>query len=121
MDIRNDEQVLVAYARPRKYEYVEISGRARVADDRAKMLELWREALRVWFPKGVDDPLIALIEVEVETARYWIRPGSLLAYAWLYVKARVAGKRATADAVVDTEVVRFRPPADEAPAMLADP
>ena len=120
-DIHNDEQVLIAYARPKRYEYVEISGRARVVEDRARMRELWREGLRVWFPKGLDDPLIALIEVEVETARYWTRPASLMAYAWLYAKARIAGKRASTDAVADTDVVRFRSPAPQDRAEVVDP
>jgi general stress protein 26 len=102
-----DDRVLVSYANPAEYEYVSISGRGRIVDDRAKVHDLWFEGLRVWFPNGPDDPELALLSIDVEVARYWTNAASVATYAWLYVKARVAGKPATADEVVETKSVRF--------------
>jgi general stress protein 26 len=102
-----DDRVLVSYANPAEYEYVSISGRGRIVDDRAKVHDLWSEGLRVWFPNGPDDPELALLSIDVEEARYWTNAASVAAYAWLYVKARVAGKPAAADEVVETKSVRF--------------
>jgi Pyridoxamine 5'-phosphate oxidase like len=102
-----DDRVLVSYANPAEYEYVSISGRGRIVDDRAKVHDLWSEGLRVWFPNGPDDPELALLSIDVEEARYWTNAASVATYAWLYVKARVAGKPAAADEVVETKSVRF--------------
>jgi general stress protein 26 len=44
--VSHDDRVLVAYVNPEKYEYVAVSGRARVVDNRQKLEELWTEGLR---------------------------------------------------------------------------
>ena len=60
--------------------------------DPAKVQSLWSEALRVWFPKGPEDPDITLIKVEVDTAEYWDAPSSAWVYAMGYAKARLTGE-----------------------------
>jgi general stress protein 26 len=40
------------------------------------MEELWSPLHRAWFPKGLDDPNIALLQVEVDRAEYWDSPSS---------------------------------------------
>jgi hypothetical protein len=47
------------------------------------------------------------LSIDVEVARYWTNAASVATYASMYVKARVAGKPAAADEVVETESVRF--------------
>jgi general stress protein 26 len=70
-DIARENQVNVAYARPDKHTYVSVSGTARLVKDRAKMEELWSPAYKAYFPKGLDDPELSLLKVEVEKAEYW--------------------------------------------------
>ena len=48
--------------------------------------------MRTWFPKGQDDPDIALLEVRVEMAEYWDAPSSAMVHAYGYVKAVTTGK-----------------------------
>ena len=38
---------LVSYVRPSRYEFVSMSGCARIVDDRARVRELWREGFKV--------------------------------------------------------------------------
>ena len=106
-EITSNERVLVSYADPKKYEYVSVTGRARALDDRAKIKELWNEALRVWFPDGPDNPELILIAVEVDEAAYWTNAESLPGYAWKYVRAAVTGEAAKGSEVVDTNKVRY--------------
>ncbi len=106
-EIRNDDKVLVSYARASAFDYVSISGRARVVDDRQKIKALWAEGLRVWFPKGPDDPELALIAIDVETAKYWTDAASVLTYAWAYVKARTTGQSPSVDEIATTGKVKF--------------
>jgi general stress protein 26 len=38
------------------------------------MKELWSPMLKTWFPKGVDDPKISLICIDLESAQIWDTP-----------------------------------------------
>ena len=91
-EIAEHTQVLLAYSEPKGQNYVSISGTARIVRDSAKVKELWSEPARVWFPKGPDDPSIALICVKVESAEYWDSPSSAWVYAYGYAKARLTGE-----------------------------
>ena len=91
-EIKDDAHVLLAYSEPKDQNYVSVSGTARVSLDSGKVKELWSEPMRVWFPKGPEDPDIALICVTVESAEYWDAPSSAWVYAMGYTKARLTGK-----------------------------
>ena len=76
-EVRNDPQVNLAYFKDRTKEWVSVSGRARVVDDRAKIAELYRPDWRAWFgDEGgqhdgtADDPRMILIAVDVEMAMF---------------------------------------------------
>lgn len=107
-ELAADDRVLVSYAKSSKYEYVSVFGRGKIVEDQHKIKDLWSEGLRVWFPNGPGDPEIALLSVDVEEARYWTHAASMATYAWLYVKARVAGRRPSPDQVVETKTIRFK-------------
>jgi general stress protein 26 len=91
-EIKQHSHVLLSYSEPKDQNYVSINGNAEIVNDRAKIKELWSEFLRTWFPKGPDDPAIALIRVDAEAAEYWDSPSSAFVYAYGYVKARLTGK-----------------------------
>ena len=90
--LQANPNVGVAFAKPGDQEYVTFAGSGRVVDDKAKAKELWAEPLRTWFPKGLDDPNLRLIKVEVDRAEYWDSPSSAIIYALGYAKARLTGK-----------------------------
>jgi len=106
-EINRDDRVLVSYARPSAAEYVSLSGKAKLVNDRAMLRQLWSEGLRVWSPAGPDDPELALLAIKIDEAKYWTNAPSAVSFAWTYVKAAVAGKRPAAGEVGDTETVRF--------------
>ncbi|MBP2230521.1 general stress protein 26 [Azospirillum agricola] len=85
-------RVNLAYANPDKEDYVSLSGIAEVVRDRDKIRFLWRDILSTWFPKGPDDPEIALLKVSVDQAEYWDSPSSAMVYAYGYVKAKITGE-----------------------------
>jgi general stress protein 26 len=70
-DIGADPVVNVAYADPGRDAYVSVGGEALVVEDRAKKAELWSKLAEAWFPDGVDDPELALVEVRIDHAEYW--------------------------------------------------
>ena len=104
-EIEENSHVLLAYSEPKSQHYVSVSGSACVLRDIGKVRELWSEAMRVWFPKGPEDPDIALIRVDVEGAEYWDAPSSAWLYAIGYAKARLTGEGPRN--VGDNKVVKF--------------
>ena len=91
-EVESDSRVGVTYAEPTKQDYVSLSGRARLVRDAATIKAHWSESLRTWFPKGTDDPDIAILKVDVQTAEYWDAPNSTMLHAYGYVKAVVTGE-----------------------------
>ncbi|MBX2996538.1 MAG: pyridoxamine 5'-phosphate oxidase family protein [Bdellovibrionaceae bacterium] len=70
-EIESDSSVNVTYSEPKKQIYVAASGTGEIIDDREKIRELWTPLATAWFPKGVDDPSLRLIKIEVANAEYW--------------------------------------------------
>ena len=93
-EIASDGHVNLAYADPDRNRYVSVSGQARVRHDRALIHALWSEMSRAWFPQGVDDPDICVIEVDVAHAEYWDAPSNAMVLAYGYAKARLTGESA---------------------------
>ncbi|MBD0325974.1 MAG: pyridoxamine 5'-phosphate oxidase family protein, partial [Pyrinomonadaceae bacterium] len=91
-EVRRDERVNVSYAKPEDQRYVSISGTAQIVRDRRKIEELWKPELKAWFPKGLEDPDIALLKINVEQAEYWDSPSSTMAHIFGFVKAIATGQ-----------------------------
>lgn len=78
-EIRNQPEVSVAYYNSSTKEWVSVSGRAVISQDRRKIRELHQPDWAMWFENeggdrdgGPDDPRLALIFVEVHTVHYLI-------------------------------------------------
>lgn len=84
----------VSFADPSDNHYVSITGTAELVKDRKKIEELWKPALKAWFPEGVDQPDLALLRVGIEKAEYWDSPSSTVAQVVSFVSAIVSGKSA---------------------------
>ena len=52
-------------------DFLQISGRATINQDKQKIKELWNPILKTWFTEGVDDPRISVIRIEPEQGYYW--------------------------------------------------
>lgn len=93
-EIKMDRNVNVSYMDDASNTYVSVSGKARQVTDKAKIEELWNEPLKAWFPKGKDDPNIALIKVTIDQAEYWDAPSSTLVHLYGMAKAAITGEPA---------------------------
>src|SRR4051812_1288679 len=83
----NGWQVNLSYAHPGKQDYVSVSGRATLSRDRNMMETLWNKWVEVFFPKGLDDPDLALLRVDIEKAEYWDSPGTAVGRLFAVAKA----------------------------------
>lgn len=93
-EIEQEFHVNVAFSDPSAQNYVSVSGTARLVHDKAKAEELWNPALKAWFPDGLDDPQLALLQIEVKNAEYWDAPSSTIAHVAGIIKSIATGKPA---------------------------
>lgn len=70
-DLSQAAEVNVSYADPDSDKYVSVSGVAHISHDKAKTQALWSKMNEAWFPGGVNDPDLALVEVQISHAHYW--------------------------------------------------
>jgi len=90
-EVQQEQNVNLAYSDPSKDSYVSVTGKCQLVRDAAKVKELWKPTLKAWFPKGVEDPEIALLRVDVEKAEYWDTPSSKMVQLVGMVKATLTG------------------------------
>jgi len=90
--LQQDGNVNVAYADPGEDSYVSLSGQATLTDDQDKKEELWSPLARSWFPAGVRDPDLALLEVRIHHAEYWDVKESKMVQLFKMAKAAITGE-----------------------------
>jgi general stress protein 26 len=76
-DLQQMPEVCVVYEDSAGHRFVSLSGRGEIVRDEGKARSLWSDAYREWFPKGVEDPDLVLLRVDVERGEYWDSPGML--------------------------------------------
>ena len=85
-------RVNVSYVDARRSVYLSISGVASVSDDRKRIHELWDPRVSAWFPKGLDDPDLRLLCVQIERAEYWDVTTNALSLLVGYARKAITGK-----------------------------
>ena len=91
-EVASENRVNVSYSDSHKQNYVSLSGTTAIVTEPSVIKAHWSEAMRTWFPKGSDDPDIALLRVDVSQAEYWDAPSSTMVYLYGYVKAVATGE-----------------------------
>jgi len=73
--------------------YLSVSGVGSIVRDRVEIERRWKPILKEWFPKGLDEPDIALLKIYINKAEYWEVP-SVLSHAITFMKTQMSGKPA---------------------------
>ena len=87
-----DAFVNVSYVDSKRSVYISISGAASVVNDRDKIQKLWDPKTSAWFPKGVEDPDLRLLCVQIESAEYWDVASNALTLLFGYARKAITGK-----------------------------
>lgn len=90
-EVGADRHVTLTFAEPSDHKYVTLKGRASVSQDHAKVHELWNAMYKAWFPKGPEDPDIAVLRVKVTDGDYWDSSSSKLVFFAKYALAAATG------------------------------
>lgn len=91
-DLERDNETVITFANPSKSSYVALRGEGSISTDRAAIKTHWSEQARGWFPKGSDDPNLAVITVKIDEAEYWDTPSGTMVVAYGYAKAVLTGE-----------------------------
>ncbi|KAL1916653.1 uncharacterized protein VTP21DRAFT_5357 [Calcarisporiella thermophila] len=98
-ELAHDPHVNLAFFRDSTQEWVSISGKARVVDDRNRIRELYTPTLRAWLGDlgdgthdgGKDDPRLSLIYLETHSVCYALKDKGALGRAMEMAKGVVTG------------------------------
>jgi general stress protein 26 len=63
--------VNVAFASHEKKQYASVSGLAQLVEDEKMIQKLWRPELKSYFKKGLEEPDLALLRVDIHHAEAW--------------------------------------------------
>jgi len=89
--IENFPVVSLAFSDKGNHDYVVITGRATVSDDRAKIKDLWSAWAKAWWDSP-EDPEIRLLKVSPEDAEMWESPNGPVAQAKMLIAAATGGR-----------------------------
>jgi general stress protein 26 len=92
-ELRQHPNVNVSYADTGSQSYVSITGTASVVDDPHQKQELWSPVLKAWFPKGLEDPELTLLKIQIKEAEYWDGSSSRMVQGFNIAKALFSGDR----------------------------
>jgi general stress protein 26 len=90
-ELEDDQHVTLTFAEPSDSKYLTLKGRASASQDREKIKELWNPMYKAWFPKGEDDPEIAVLKVDVTDGDYWQASSSKIVMMAKYAFAAATG------------------------------
>ena len=90
-DLEAEHGVNVSYADPRRSRYVSVTGNATIIHDDEKARGLWKSSFKMHFPRGLDDPHLALLAVRIESAEFWDSPASKMVQFLAITKAAPTG------------------------------
>lgn len=90
-EIARDPEVNLSFADASDQNYVSVTGRAEVSNDRAKIKDLFTTSAKAWWDNA-DDPNIRVLKVTPDGAEYWDSPGTVISYVKM-AAAAVTGTR----------------------------
>ncbi len=93
-EVGRQHRVNLSYSDPSDSRFISVSGTATVGKNPEKAKDLWNPMLKAWFPEGLEDPELALLQVSVEKAEYWDNPSGRMVQLLGFAKAVVTGMAA---------------------------
>jgi general stress protein 26 len=70
-EAQEHQAVNVAFASPEKDVYVSDTGHAQIVHDQKLLQKLWSAELSRWFSRGVSDPDLALLRIDIQHTEQW--------------------------------------------------
>ncbi|GAO42425.1 pyridoxamine 5'-phosphate oxidase family protein [Flavihumibacter petaseus] len=92
-DVSRDNVVNLIYSHPGKNTYLDIHGTCKIIVDKSVMKTHWNPMMKAWFPAGLDDPKLCMLQVITQDAYYWNSSANrMVVFAGMF-KAIVKGEK----------------------------
>lgn len=91
-EIEHDNHIGLSFSDIKSNTYLSVSGTAEAVSDQQLVKELWNPLYEAWFPKGPEDPNIAVLKGVPEKAEWWDSPTSPMIMLLGFAKAKLTGK-----------------------------
>lgn len=91
-DIEIDHFTQLVFAHPGKDTYLDVRGRANVITDKESIKSKWTPLVKAWFPDGVDDPNLCLVQIKTDEVHYWDTENTKMVRVLQLAMSVVAGK-----------------------------
>ncbi|MBN9252707.1 MAG: pyridoxamine 5'-phosphate oxidase family protein [Mesorhizobium sp.] len=95
-DLKAFDNSCLSFADSGDMDYVSVTGKGEVSNDRAKIDELWSAPYKAFWD-GPDDPNIRVLKISPKDAQYWDGPGKIVSYAKMLATAVTDAKPALGD------------------------
>ena len=92
-DIQRNPMVQLIYIDEADSIYLSIEGMARVTHDQKRMKELFNPFVKAWFPNGLKDSSLALLEVHPIEMEYWSNDDSKVLTYIKMLSAAITGSQ----------------------------
>lgn len=93
-EVSMEHAVHLVYAHPGKESYLDVWGNATVVTDKQTIKNKWSPLIKAWFPGGVDDPNISLLQVKPQTVYYWDAEAGKMVSFLKIIAGAISGKPA---------------------------
>lgn len=90
-EINKGAHTVLTFQNDGQSAFLQLNGTARVWPNRTKMQELFTPLIRTWFPDGLDDPHLTLIQFDAIDGSFWDSPGGMLQVLGAFTKAMLTG------------------------------
>ena len=89
-EVTNDDQeVCLTFSDPSEQVFVSLSGHAKLTQDKVLIHKYWSSGVAAWFPGGIDDPEVAILEVKINKGEHWNADESKIIQLFEFVKAKL--------------------------------
>ena len=91
-DLIEQDNVNISYTDINKNLFISIKGQAILVRSKTKIEKLWNPLAKAWFPKGLEDPELVLVKIQVTQAEIWDSGSSKIVILAKIIKAIVTGE-----------------------------
>ncbi|MHA7128682.1 pyridoxamine 5'-phosphate oxidase family protein [Algoriphagus namhaensis] len=88
-EVAENRNVCLTFSNSKDQTYVSLSGQAKLTDNAELIDRYWNDWVAAWFPKGKQDPSLAMLEVKISSGEHWVNDENKLTQFYKLVKATV--------------------------------
>jgi general stress protein 26 len=87
--VNDGQEVGITFSNPSEQVYVSLSGQAKLTQNKELISKYWSSGVAAWFPGGIDDPEVAILEVKINKGEHWNADESKIIQLFEFVKAKL--------------------------------